>query len=257
MIHLPKTNFDEDRVSDLFFQLSNADRRRIVQELQKENLKLNEVAKRLDITATEAFRQLQRLTDAGFLEKVPDGKYRSTPYAQLILDSSVPLDFISRNREYFMDHDASLMPPEFRARLGELSKTVLMTEPVPNMNKLTEMFKSAEKHIEVMVEQGLELHGQIMRQRLLEGVRVRYLMEEGMLATTREVLLSVKQLPEMKSISKICAIIILTDKAVGVGLPRIDGKMDYVGFMGNDPAAIKWASELFENQWEKARPWRP
>jgi predicted transcriptional regulator len=68
---LAKASVDEDRLSDLHFQLSNADRRRIVEELLKENLKLNEVAKKLDITPTEAFRQLQRLTDAGLLEKIP------------------------------------------------------------------------------------------------------------------------------------------------------------------------------------------
>lgn len=82
------------------------------------------------------------------------------------------------------------MPPEFRARFGELSKTVLKTEAVPNLNKVTEVFKSAEKRIDVMVEQGMDIHGQILRQRLQEGVRVRYLMQEGMLATTREVLRS-------------------------------------------------------------------
>ncbi len=70
---------DDDRVSNLFFQLSSAERRKMIDELQKEGLKLNEVAKKLGITATEAFRRLQRLTDAGFLEKVPDGKYCSTP----------------------------------------------------------------------------------------------------------------------------------------------------------------------------------
>ncbi len=174
------------------------------------------------------------------------------------MESSVPLDFISKNRDYFMNHDASLVPPKFRARLGELSKTVLMTEPVPSMNKLTKMFKSAEKRIYVMVEQGLELHGQIMRQRLLEGLEVRNLMQDNMLASTRDVLRSVKhELPDMRSTHKICAIIILTDKAVGVGLPRIDGKMDYEGFLGDDSAAIDWASELFEDQWNRATPWHP
>jgi predicted transcriptional regulator len=66
VLHLVKTNADEDRLSDLHFQLSSADRRRIIEELQTQNLKLNEVAKKMGFTATEAFRQLQRLTLASW-----------------------------------------------------------------------------------------------------------------------------------------------------------------------------------------------
>ena len=162
-----KTNVDEDHLSDLLFQLSSADRRRIIEELQTQTLKLNEVAKKLDITATEAFRQVQRLTDAGFLEKTSDGKYRSTPYSKLILESSAAMDFLSKHREYFLGHDTSLIPPQFRARFGELSKTVLLTEAVVNLNTSTEVFKNAEKRIYVMNEQHLNYNGQILRQQSL------------------------------------------------------------------------------------------
>ena len=161
---MERTKIDEERISDIHFQLSNADRRRIIEELQTQNLKLNEVAKKLDITATEAFRQLQRLTDAGLLEKTSEGRYRSTPYSRLILESSTAMDFLSKHREYFLDHDTSLIPPQFRARFGELSKTVLHTEAVANINTATEVLKNAEKRIDVMAEQRLEHHGQILRQ---------------------------------------------------------------------------------------------
>jgi len=43
----------EDTVADLFFQLASLDRKRILSELQKEDLHLNELAKRFDLTATE------------------------------------------------------------------------------------------------------------------------------------------------------------------------------------------------------------
>ena len=112
---------------------------------------------------------MQRLTDAGFLEKTSEGKYRSTPYSKLILESSTAMDFLSKHREYFLDHDASLIPPQFRARFGELSKAVLHTEMVSNINTGTGVLKNAEKRIDVMADQSLEQHGQILRQRLVQG----------------------------------------------------------------------------------------
>ncbi len=252
-----KTNVDEDHLSDIHFQLSSADRRRIIEELQAQNLKLSEVARKLDMTATEALRQLQRLTDAGLLEKTSDGKYRSTPYSRLVLESSTAMEFLSKHREYFLDHDTSLIPPQFRARFGDLSKTVLLPDAIANLNTGNEILKNAEKWIDVMSEQRLEQHGRILTQRLSEGINIRFVHKESLIESMKEELIAPKQLAERRFIARICAVMILTDKSAGIALPKLDGKMDYQVFHGTDPESMKWAGDLFEDQWNKARPWHP
>jgi predicted transcriptional regulator len=257
VLRLVRSDVEEDRLSEIHFLLSSADRRRIIEELQTQNLKLNEVAKKLDITATEAYRQLQRLTDARLLEKIPDGKYRSTPYARLVLESSSTMDFLSRHREYFLDHDTSLIPPQFRVRFGELSKTVLLTEAVVNLNTSTEVFNSAEKRIDAMNNQHMRHNAQILRKQSLKGVKVRSLLQENMVEIMKEDPIVAGQSWEIRTIPRICAIVIQTEKIVGIALPKLDGKMDYQVFEGRDPESMKWASDLFEDQWNKARPWHP
>jgi predicted transcriptional regulator len=257
VLHLVKTNVEEDRISDLHFQLSSADRRRIIEELQTQNLKLNEVAKKLDITPTEAFRQLQRLTEAGLLEKTSEGKYRSTPYSRLIQESSATMDFLSKHREYFLEHDTSLIPPQFRVRFGELSKTVLITEAVVNLNTGTEVLKNAEKRIDAMNEQHLKYNGQILIQQSLKGVKVRSLVQENMIEAIKEDPVAVEQSLERRVIPRVCAIIIMTEKIVGIALPKLDGRMDYQVFAGTDSESMMWAGDLFEDQWNKAMPWHP
>jgi predicted transcriptional regulator len=254
---LVRTNTNGDRLSDIHFQLSSADRRRIIDELQMQSLKLNEVAKKMDITPTEAFRQLQRLTDAGLLEKTSEGRYRSTAYSRLILESSAALGFLSKHREYFMDHDTSLIPPQFRVRFGELSKTVLLTEAVVNLNKGTEVFKNAEKRIDVMNEGHLKSNGQILKQQSKKGVKVRSLLQENMVDALKEDPIMAERSWEKRTTLRVCAIVILTEKIVGIALPKLDGKMDYQVFEGNDPESMRWAGDLFEDQWNKARPWHP
>ncbi len=250
------TKADEDRISELHFLMSNADRRKIIEELQTQSLKLGEVAKKLDITATEAFRQLQRLTDAGFLEKTSEGKYRSTPYSRLILESSAAMDFLSRHREYFLSHDTSLIPPQFHARFGELSKAVLYTEMVPNINTGTVVLKDAEERIDVMSDQSLEQHGQIIRQRIQkDGIKVRTLVQESLLESIKGELITADS-EEMRCIPRVCAVLIMTEKIMGFSLPKLDGKMDYQVFAGKDPESMRWASDLFEDQWNRARPCR-
>ena len=248
-----KTKADDDRLSDIHFQLSSADRRRIIEELQTQNLKMNEVAKKLDITATEAYRQLQRLTEAGLLEKTSNGMYRSTTYSKLILESSSAVCFLCNNREYFLEHDASLIPPQFRARFGELLKTVLHPDLVSNINTATEELKNAEKRIEVMSMQGLEEHGKILKERSLEGVKVRTLRQEGVRAMMGAHI-AAESSEESRFIPRICVMMILTDKSVGISFPKLDGKLDYQALVGRDPFSMKWASDLFEDQWNRAIP---
>lgn len=252
-----KTNVDEDRFSDICFLLSSADRRRIIEELQTQNLKLNEVAKKLDITPTEAFRQLQRMTDAGLLEKTPDGRYHATTYSTLILESSSAMHFLTKHREYFLAHDMSLIPPQFRARLGELSKTTLLTEAVPNMNTAIEILKNAEKRIDVMGEFRLEQHVQIARQRSLEGVKIRTLLQEDAMESLEKESTQDSQTVERRFTPRVCAVMIITEKSAGIALRKLDGKMDYQVFAGTDPDSIGWADDLFDDRWNRAKPWHP
>ncbi len=246
-----------DRPGELFFQLANADRRRILEEAVKEDLKLSETARKLNLTPTETFRHLQRLTEGGLLARLPDGRYGVTAYARLVLDSSSSLDFASQHREFFTDHDASRLPPEFRNRLGELSKGVLSTENFATLNKITEGLRNAKLRIDIIVYAHLGVVGEIMQQRQQEGVKLRMLLPESFIPE-QEALPPSSRFPiEMRVLPVVCASMVMTEKEAGVSLPRIDGKFDLVGFYGNDESFLRWTGDLFRNQWEKAKPWHP
>jgi len=247
----------DERASELFFLLASNDRRRILSELQNENLKLNETARRLDITPTEAVRQLQRLTEAGLLEKTPEGKYRLTSYARLVLDTSAPLDFIAKFREYFLTHDASSLPHEHLARLGELSDVKLMATTTETFNNTTKMIKNARERIDATVEVGFEVHLQMMMQRLQEGVKVRWLMQESFLSKAKSMLRSEKQIPEMRTIPRLSGHVYVTDKAAAITLRRNDGTMSLSSLFSDDPSFLKWSGDLFTYEWQKAKVWSP
>ncbi len=255
---MPETTADEGRLSDLYFQLSNADRRRIIEELQKESLKLNEVAKKFDLTPTEASRQMQRLADAGLLEKIPDGKYRATSYAHLILAASIPLDFISKHREYFINHDISqYLPPEFQERIGELFSTVMIPTTMESFNYVAELLTNAKERIDVTIEIGSDPHLQIMKERAGERVKIRCMVQESSLPKVESMFSDAGKTPEIRLVPKLLVHVYLTEKAAAVAFRHIDGKMTYETFVGEDASFLKWASDLYEDQWKKAKPWHP
>ena len=86
----------------LFFELASESRLNILRELQTKNLKMQEIARRLDLTATEAFRQLERLSTAFLVQRQPDGAYALTQYGKLELHLSSSMEFILKNKKYFL-----------------------------------------------------------------------------------------------------------------------------------------------------------
>ncbi len=240
----------------LFFELASESRLGILRELQARELKMQEIARRLNLTDTETCRQLQRLSEAMLIQKKPDGTYTLTGYAKLVLNICSPLEFVSRYKEYFLDHDSSLLPIEFRARLAELSGGTLIHKTVEHINKTTEMFWGAQKRIDTVVLGGVALI-EILRQRSQEGVKIRWLMHESFIPNAPSVLSSWKQLPEIRTTPKVLGYVVVTDKAALLSILENDGTMSYSPFYGEDASFLKWAEDLFIHEWEKAKPWHP
>jgi predicted transcriptional regulator len=246
----------EDRAAELHFQLANVDRRRMIAELEKEDLHLNELARRVGVGATEAYRHVQRMTDARVLERRPDGRYRLTPYAKLVLDLSLPLDFVSRYRDSLMENDALLLPKEYRGRLGELLGGEQVTDDTEVYNRAAEMQRTAEERIDATVSGNRPLL-EITLQRLKAGVRVRWLMKETFLEGARAMLHAAKNRPETRYARGFPVNIVLTENtACVIFLPSRSGVASWALF-GKDPSFVKWTGDLFEYEWQKARIWYP
>jgi len=247
----------EEKLEKLFFELASESRLGILHELQKENFRMQEIARRTDLTDTEASRQLQRLSEASLIKKLSNGKYELSSYAKLVLDLSLSLDFVSRFKEYFLDHDVSILPFEFRARLAELSECVLLPTAIDTFNTNTEMMRSARERIDATIEVGFSDQLELMKNRILEGVKVRWLLQENYLQKAREVLRSAKKFPEMRCMAWLWGHLYQSENEADLQLRQNDGTQDYVSFHGKDPLFLKWASDFFTYEWEKAKPWHP
>jgi predicted transcriptional regulator len=127
-----------EKLDRLFFELASESRLDILRELEKENLKMQEVARRLNLTATESFRQLERLSAAGLVQRQPDGTYALTQYGRLELHLSTSMEFIFKHKQYFSAHDVWRLPQQFVNRIGELSKATL------KMGLIESTFKSSQ-----------------------------------------------------------------------------------------------------------------
>ena len=124
------------------------------------------------------------------------------------------------------------------------------------MNLVEEMYRSAEKRIDATVE-GLEVILKIAKDRLQDGVRERWLLHESYLTKARTFLRSTKQLPELRWAQRVDVDMVLTEKAAIFVLPLNEGTSSYYSFFGTDPPFVRWATDLFDEEWQKAKIWYP
>ncbi len=243
---------EEAGLEKLFFELASESRLCILRELQKENLKMQEIARRLDVTATEAFRQLERLSAASLVKKQPDGTFALAEYGKLVLQISTSLDFVSKHKDYFSTHDLTLLPNQFVNRLGELAGAEFEVDTIKNLNKGMRAFTESKRYAWGMGEGTIP--GQmasVMNQRVQEGIQVKMLISQERM--TPEITSSgAPKNFELRGLPELPAIIVLTEKEAGICFRQLGGRIDYAGFFGSDPAFHSWVKDLFMYYWGKA-----
>jgi predicted transcriptional regulator len=213
---------------------------------------MQEIPRRLNVTATEAFRQLERLSAASLIQRQPDGAFTIAEYGKLVLQLTTSLAFVSKHKEYFSAHDMMRLPSQFLNRLGELSQAKLITDTIESINTGERMLLNAEQYAWGMAEGVVpELMGPAMSEQLEKGVTMKFLIpEDRLFASTNP---AIAEVFEARPISDLPAIIALTEKEAGICFRLIGGKMDYAGFYGKERIFHEWVKDLFLYYWDQGK----
>jgi predicted transcriptional regulator len=243
---------EESGLAKLFFELASESRLCILRELQKENLKMQEIARRLDVTPTEAFRQLERLSASTLVQRQPDGTFALAEYGKLVLQISTSLNFISKHKEYFSTHDLMRLPSQFVNRLGELAGAKLEMDTIESLNKGAKWFTDAKQYAWGIGEGTIpENMIPVMNQQVQRGIQVKMLIPTELLSTVNQP--GTPKNVEIRGLSDLPGIIALTEEMAGICFRQIGGRIDYGGFFGSDPAFHNWVKDLFLYYWGKAK----
>lgn len=245
-------NLENEGMEKLLFELASENRLGILRELQRGSLKMQEIARRLNVTATEAFRQLERLSTASLIQRQPDGAFTIAEYGKLVLQLTSSLEFVFKHKEYFSTHDIMLLPSQFVNRIGELSQAKLVTDTIESINTGERMFLEAKQYTWGIAEGVVpELMGPAMNEQLQRGVKGKFLIPEDRLFASINPALA--DMFEARGIPDLPAIVALTEKEAAICFRLIGGKMDYAGFYGKEPIFIGWVKDLFLYYWDKGK----
>lgn len=245
---------EEERaeVEKLFFELSSETRFAILNELARRgNLKTHEAANLENITATEAVRQLQRLTDALLIQRNPDASYALTEYGKTVLLLSRPLEFVLNYQDYFSTHDLLQIPAQFVSRIGELSKANLLRDTMEGMDGGQRVLSEAEEY-EWGIGEGRipELMIPVVNDQVRRGIEFKFIISEEFSSAVGS---SAAKNVEIRGLPYVPASVVVTEKEAAICFRFAGGRMDYAGFFGKDEAFRGWVRDLFLHYWERAK----
>jgi predicted transcriptional regulator len=246
---------EDSEISKVLFELASNRRASILFEVEKKNLKMQQIAKSLDMTVTESFRHLQRLTEAKLVEKKVDGAYAITSLGNLATGILSSFNFILKNGDYFLDHNVSALPYEFVNRLGELSGGEFCADTLATLNGVRQIVFDAEKIIWAMGETVESSHVQPTKEKVSKGLDFKFIMSKELAKKFRN---SKEQLlVGSRYIEHVPTALLVSEKVGNIVLRRHNGGLDYIGFFGKDEKFLKWCRDLFMYYWGKAEHWYP
>ncbi|MCW4012640.1 MAG: hypothetical protein NWF07_06570 [Candidatus Bathyarchaeota archaeon] len=239
----------EDGLENLFFNLSSESRLDILCAVSGEGLRMNEIAKRVNITATEASRQIQRLSDDSLIQKHIDGSYELSNFGQLVLHFMPMFGFFVKNKAYFLDHDVWAIPNEFVSRLGELAEGVMVEELAEIVNRIESMMGSAEEYVHVITDQVMNVHSRVMDEQTSKGVKFRSIAHVKLVNPQAK---KYQGDVETRFLHSIPGLLVVTEKEGLFALVSGDGKLSHSGFYGSDAMLLGWVNDMFDYYWERA-----
>ena len=251
--------------TEIFWELASDLRCSILTELQKQNLKPTQLAKRIGQTIQETHRQCARLEKVHLIRRQSGGELTLTPVGKMTLGQFAYFEVITKNIKYFDDHTTGSLPVQFVQRLGVLDGCELLEGTFAIMERWKKISKEAKKYLKfVSVQVSLDVFrlgmsaakkGTLVS--LVHGKNTIYPKGSKVELTDPTVQgLIEKQIYQRKMVDSIDIVVVFNEKQGTLVFPDIHGKTDVnYTFAGNDSEFLDWCNDYFEYMWKKASRW--
>jgi predicted transcriptional regulator len=240
-----------EELARLLFVLASVDRLTLLSEIKAEKLRLTQLAQKLSATVQETSKHLARLRDAKLIEKDSAGSYRLTTFGRLTLDHMLSFRFLAKNREYFLTHDISALPPEFIQRIGELSECERMGHITSFLSHIDQLIQEAEQYIWLMGDRPIAIQFEPAHP---EKISFRGILKSNITPKDYQLAYSAPIPLELGLLNEVRLLIAMNEKTAAVTFPDLKGRIDFSrGFRGNKPGFHKWCHDIYTFYWDKSK----
>jgi predicted transcriptional regulator len=242
-----------------FFELASQQRLAIIFRLNLKKAKISQLAKDLDITMQEAHRNVNRLQQAGLIEKDPEGVFSLTTFGNTIIKQIPTFNYLSKHKEYFSEHILGELPIKFIMRLGALDRCEYVKGVVAILERWKDIYREADQYIYEMVPQvPIDLIEPAFN-RVKQGIKYSYVLPRNVIVPKgRKDLLKKlghsellnKGAIERRMVDSVQVAVILNEKQAAVLFPTQKGETDMnMIFHSTDTVFHEWCIDYFRYRW--------
>ncbi|NHJ13515.1 MAG: ArsR family transcriptional regulator [Candidatus Thorarchaeota archaeon] len=248
-----------ERVSELFSELSDSNRLKILLAVDQKSLKQSEIVKKAGLSSQNTTGHLSRLTNANLVIKDAKGYYSTTPLGRQVAALFPTVNFLSSNAGYFADHDPSCIPSHFQYGLGLIEDYRTTGDAAQSVKEIENLIKKAQDFVWIHSDQVLSSSLPLIDDALERGLEFRVILprelsEQGdHLMSYPQVLEHQHTLAHDRFIESVRLVIVLSEKQALLGFPTTDGHPDYTGFSIRNRSALAWCKDLFLHFWALAK----
>lgn len=243
-----------------FFELASEQRLAIIFQLNEKSAKISQIAKGLGITMQEAHRNINRLQDAGLIEKNPEGLFSLTTFGNTIIKQIPTFNYLSKHKEYFSEHVLGELPIKFIMRLGALDKCEYIKGVVAILERWKDIYREADQYIyEIVPQVPMDLIEPAVTRVKEKGVKYSYVFPKDVIIPKgRKDLLKKlghgellnKGAIERRMVGSVQVAVILNEKQAAVLFPTQKGETDMnMIFHSTDPVFHEWCLDYFRYRW--------
>jgi predicted transcriptional regulator len=248
---------------ELFTDLASETRCAILVALSKEPLRLNQLAKKLDLTIQDAHRNADKLAGSLIIQKNADATLSLTEYGRLMAKQIQYFEFLYRYKQFFEDHIIQNVPEKFVQRIGALQNSQLITSVTEVLEKLKKIESNTKKALKIMVSQAWSAEGKILINLTKNDVIVHTLIGKNTIFPDEIIDTIIKNLDKLSSkenfvqrqIDSVDVAVYITDDSCAVMFPNKKGQIDMNSmFLSEDDSFREWCNDIFEYYWSRSRP---
>lgn len=237
----------------------------ILKALQQRPLRYTDLTREVALSEGEVSRHLNRLHQAGLIEKQVDGTFQPTPLSLVALSFEASLGLLASRSEFFRTHDVHALDQRFLLRIEALSHAEFLADPIETFGAIAEVRGSVRKRLDGIcliaehVASGTishEVFAPIARRIKEHGTQVRLITQHEDLTTSIEYQGVLR--PQFRVVPVSRFDLFISDTHALFSVANREGKMDYASaFFGTHPRFYEWCRDVFEHRWAAATPVTP
>ena len=246
---------DWSETCDIFFELSNEDRLRILFHITQKPDNITTIAKSLELSTQEVSRHVSRLIEQKIAKRDTQGNILIEGFGKIILSELPYCRFFSKHREYFNNHPLVDIPREYISRMHELKDSIIVSDPMTVFQRIKLMCDQAEEYIYRLTDQRLNMIYENVQSAVDRGIEFRLIEPKNYKPSPGSETNPRVSPSKTRTLDIIPVFLAFSDKEVaGISFPLENGMFDYHGFSSKDVKAVKWCRDVYEYYWEKAEP---